>query len=125
SPFRKAADSAAQPVKHFSAAAPAFGYVRLHSSTLDRVEQAMNRILITAVALVLGLAASPSFAGGYVVNGHTASRAETQFLASYGVQPGSWKVDGYGISPAVQQSAPTTPANAQNCHYVLDVLLCD
>ena len=86
----------------------------------------MNRTLITAAfALVLGLAVTPAFAGGYVVNGHTASRAETQFLASYGVQPGSWKVDGYGISPAVQQSPPTTRANAQNCRYVLDVLLCD
>jgi hypothetical protein len=90
------------------------------------VEQAMNRtLIIAAVALGLSLAVTPAFAGGYVVNGHAASRAETQLLASYGAQPGSWKVDGYGISPAVQQSPPTSAANTQSCRYVLDVLLCD
>ena len=68
---------------------------------------------------------TPAFAGGYVVNGHTASRAETQFLASYGVQPGSWKVDGYGISPAVQKATAPVDTNAQSCRYVLDVKLCD
>ena len=51
--------------------------------------------------------------------------AEARLLASYGVQPGNWKVDGYGISPAVQQAAAATDPNGQHCRYVLDVLLCD
>ena len=78
----------------------------------------MNRTRITA-AVALGLAVTPALAGGYVVNGHAASRAETHLLASYGVQPGSWKVDGYGISPASAQAAKGvgikinhTPANS-------------
>ena len=87
----------------------------------------MKKTLIaTAVALGLGLLSSPSFAGSYVVNGHAASPAEMQLLASYGVQSGNWVVDGYGISPAVQKaSAQTTGSNTQSCRYVLDVLLCD
>jgi hypothetical protein len=78
-----------------------------------------------ALTLGLGHSSAPAFAGGYVVNGHAASAAEMQFLASYGVQPGSWKVDGYGISPAVQMAAATADANTQSCRYVLDVKLCD
>ena len=87
----------------------------------------MNKTLIaTAAALGLGLLSSPSFAGNYVVNGHAASPAEMQFLASYGVQPGQWVIDGYGISPAVQKAnAPVTGSSQKNCRYVLDVLLCD
>ena len=88
----------------------------------------MNKTLITTVvALGLGLLSSPTFASSYVVNGHAASPAEMQFLASYGVRPGNWVVDGYGISPAVQKAnAPVTTGGGQkNCRYVLDVLLCD
>jgi len=52
--------------------------------------QAMTKTLIKiALTLSLGLSSAPAFAGGYVVNGHSASAAEMQFLASYGVQPGS------------------------------------
>jgi len=91
------------------------------------VEQAMKKTLVaTVLALGLGLLGSPAFAGGYVVNGHAASPAEIQLLASYGVQPGQWVVDGYGISPAVQKAnAPATDINQQHCRYVLDVLLCN
>jgi hypothetical protein len=87
----------------------------------------MKKTLIaTVAALGFGLLGSPAFAGGYVVNGHAASPAEMQLLASYGVPPGQWVVDGYGISPAVQKAnAPATDINQQNCRYVLDVLLCN
>ena len=85
----------------------------------------MTKTLINiAFMLGLGLFGAPAFAGGYVVNGHAASATEMQLLASYGVQPGSWKVDGYGISPAVQK-ATTTHSGAPTCRYVLDVKLCD
>ena len=84
----------------------------------------MKKTLIAiAAALGLGLLSSPTFAGSYVVNGHPASPEERQFLASYGVQPGNWVVDGYGISPAVQKASVQTPGSS--CRYVLDVLLCD
>jgi hypothetical protein len=90
------------------------------------VEQAMKKTLInTIVALGLGAVTTPTFANAYVVNGHAASPAEARLLASYGVQPGNWKVDGYGISPAVQKAAAPADVNGQNCRYVLDVLLCD
>ncbi len=85
-----------------------------------------DTLIITAVALGLGLLNSPTFASGYMVNGHAASPAEMQLLASYGVQPGNWVVDGYGISPAIQKaSAQTTGSYTKSCRYVLDVLLCD
>ena len=86
----------------------------------------MKKTLIIAAAITLGLLGSQTFASSYVVNGHPASPAEMQLLASYGVQPGNWVVDGYGISPAVQKAiAQATDGNRQNCRYVLDVLLCD
>jgi hypothetical protein len=94
---------------------------------LERAEQAMKKTLITGiVALGLGVLGSPAFASGYTVNGHVASSAEMQLLASYGAGPGNWVVDGYGISPAVQKAAASTDAGSgQKCYYVLDVLLCD
>lgn len=86
----------------------------------------MKKILITSiVALGVGLLGSPAFAGGYTVNGHTATPAEMQLLASYGAKPGNWVVDGYGISPAVQKAVAQTAADAGTCYYVLDVKLCD
>jgi len=43
----------------------------------------MKKTLVaTVLALGLGLLGSPAFAGGYVVNGHAASPAEIQLLAS-------------------------------------------
>ena len=88
----------------------------------------MKKILITTiVAAGLGLLAPPTFAGGYFVNGHLASPAETKLLVSYGAQPGHWIVDGYGISPdGAHADAPSTESgNAPKCRYVLDVKLCD
>jgi hypothetical protein len=90
------------------------------------VEQAMKKTLITIVALGLGLFAASAFASDYIVNGHAASPAEIQLLISYGAGPGSWVVDGYGISPAVEKAAARTDiSNSKKCYYVLDVLLCD
>lgn len=87
----------------------------------------MKKILVTSiVALGFGLLGSSAFASGYTVNGHAATPAETQLLASYGARPGSWVVDGDGISPAaVQRAAAQTDTKSGKCYYVLDVLLCD
>jgi hypothetical protein len=86
----------------------------------------MRKTLVNAIVVLgLGLATTPTFANAYVVNGHAASPAEACLLASYGAQPGNWKVDGYGISPAVQKATAPTDAAGQNCRYVLEVLLCD
>ncbi len=87
----------------------------------------MKKTLITSIIVLgLGLLGSPAFADGYTVNGHAATLAEMQLLASYGAQPGNWVVDGYGISPAVEKAATRTNiSNAKKCYYVLDVLLCD
>ncbi len=86
----------------------------------------MKKTLITSiVALGLALSGGSAFAGGYTVNGHAATPAEMQLLASYGAQPGNWVVDGYGISPAVYKAAAHTDATNGKCYYVLDVLLCD
>jgi len=87
----------------------------------------MTKILITAaIALGLGLVSAPSFAKGYVVNGHAASTAEVQLLVSNGVQPGAWVVNGYGIAPASVSTIQTASDNTgSKCWYVLDVKLCD
>src|SRR6516162_2936193 len=83
---------------------------------------------IAAVTVGLGVASIPANAQSYVVNGHSASKAEVQLLVSHGAQPGKWLVDGYGISaadsgPKMQQ--PTTGNGGRKCWYVLDVLLCE
>jgi hypothetical protein len=93
-------------------------------------EPAIMKTLITTtvLALGLGLLSTPSFASGYVVNGHAASPAEAQVLVASGVQQGAWVVNGYGIAPAERASftAPAaTEASGKKCYYVLDVLLCD
>jgi len=90
----------------------------------------MKQTLITTfLALGLGFLSTPSFAGGYVVNGHAASPAEAQHLVANGVQQGAWVVNGFGIAPAAERAAFTAPAanepSGQKCYYVLDVLLCD
>jgi hypothetical protein len=89
----------------------------------------MKQTLISiALTLGLGFLSTPSFASGYIVNGHAASPAEAQHLATTGVQQGAWVVNGYGIAPA-ERAAATAPASTepsgQKCTYVLDVLLCD
>jgi hypothetical protein len=43
-------------------------------------------------------AQSVTKAQAYTVNGHTASKAEVQFLASYNAPDGHWVVDGFGMS---------------------------
>jgi hypothetical protein len=91
----------------------------------------MKKTLIaTALILGFGLFSAPSFAGGYVVNGHAASPAEAQALAANGVRQGNWVVNGYGIAPADHASFETripveTVTAGKKCYYVLDVLLCD
>jgi hypothetical protein len=88
----------------------------------------MTKTLITtALALGLGLLSTPSFATGYIVNGHAASPAEAQHLVASGVQQGAWVVNGYGIAPAEHASftPPATEPGGKQCYYVLDVLLCD
>lgn len=86
----------------------------------------MKKILIASIVAVgLGLFGSSAFADGYTVNGRAATPAEMQLLAGYGARPGSWVVDGYGISPAVHKAAANADAKAEKCYYVLDVLLCD
>ena len=91
----------------------------------------MKKTLITsALVLGFGLFSAPAFASGYVVNGHAASPAEAQALASTGVRQGNWVVNGYGIAPADHASFQTeataeTGGTGKKCYYVLDVLLCD
>jgi hypothetical protein len=81
----------------------------------------MNKFLVLAVAGLVALS-SVTKAQAYTVNGHAASKAEIQFLASYNAADGRWMVDGFGINEhpaaAVQTSTP-------KCWYVLDVKLCD
>ena len=89
----------------------------------------MKQTLIsTVLALGLGFLSTPSFASGYVVNGHAASPAEAQHLVASGVQQGAWMVNGYGIAAADRASFTSpaaTPDPSSKCYYVLDVLLCD
>jgi hypothetical protein len=89
----------------------------------------MERALaIAAVVMAFGLASPATYAQGYVVNGHAASQAEAQMLASHGALPGKWQVDGYGISAADtehKQRGLTADSGGRRCWYVLDVLLCD
>jgi hypothetical protein len=88
----------------------------------------MNKTLFTAaLAAGLGFCSVPSFAKGYVVNGHAASAAEEQFLIWQGFAPGSWRMDGYGIGPADTDSSvqPAAAIDAKKCRYVLNALLCD
>ena len=89
----------------------------------------MKKLLaIAAVTVGLGVASIPANAQSYVVNGHSASKAEVQLLVSHGAQPGKWLVDGYGIAAddsgqKIQQ--PTAGNGGRKCWYVLDVLLCE
>jgi hypothetical protein len=66
----------------------------------------MTKTLITAaaVAVALGFFSTPTFAKSYIVNGHTASAAEVQHLASHGFQPGAWAVSGFAITAADARS---------------------
>src|ERR1700722_15916222 len=61
----------------------------------------------------------------YIVNGHKASKAEAQFLASYSAPAGQWQVDGYGISRVADEhpAPPIVKTTGRKCWYVLDVQL--
>jgi hypothetical protein len=87
----------------------------------------------TFLALAIATAALNAFtpavghAQDYIVNGHNASKAEAQFLASYSAPTGRWQVDGYGISRITndQLTSPVAKTAGHKCWYVLDVQLCD
>jgi hypothetical protein len=87
----------------------------------------------TFLALAIATAALNVFAPAvghaqdYIVNGHNASKAEAQFLASYSAPAGHWQVDGYGISRVADENPapPVVKTAGRKCWYVLDVQLCD
>ena len=83
--------------------------------------------LTLAIAAPNVFAPSVGHAQGFHVNGHAASKAKAQLLVSYGIQKGSWVVDGFGIASADSgQIRPVTAATGgQKCWYVLDVQLCE
>ena len=87
----------------------------------------MKKTLFTAaLAACLGFCSDPSFAKGYVVNGHAATKAEAQLLTSYRAPAGEWRVDGYGIARVADEHASRVVQVAgPKCWYVLDVKLCD
>jgi len=80
--------------------------------------------LAIATAALNVFAPAIGYAQDYVVNGHNASKAEVQFLASYSAPAGQWQSDGYGIS-RVADERPVAKTTGAKCWYVLDVLLCD
>jgi hypothetical protein len=87
----------------------------------------------TFLALAIATAALNAFAPAvghaqdYIVNGHNASKAEAQFLASYSAPAGHWQVDGYGFSRVADEhpAPPVVKTAGRKCWYVLDVQLCD
>jgi hypothetical protein len=86
-----------------------------------------SKFLALAIATVVALnvfAPAVGYAQDYVVNGHAASKAEAQFLASYSAPAGQWQSDGYGIS-RVADEQPVAKTTGGKCWYVLDVQLCD
>jgi hypothetical protein len=85
----------------------------------------MGKFLVLAAAVALNVFAPTANADEYVVNGHAASKAEAQFLASYSAPAGSWQVDGYGFSRVADEHPVAGQPSGPKCHYVLDVLLCD
>ena len=83
--------------------------------------------LVIATAALNIFAPAVGHAQDYIVNGHEASKAEAQFLASYSAPAGHWQVDGYGISRVADEhpAPPVAKGAGSKCRYVLDVLLCD
>jgi len=85
----------------------------------------MNKFLVLAVAGLVALS-SVTKAQAYTVNGHAASKAEVQFLASYNAPDGRWMVDGFGMSQlSDEHPAVGVQISTPKCWYVLDVKLCD
>jgi hypothetical protein len=90
------------------------------------MERTMKKFLAIA-AVTVGLSAAATTvanAQNYLVNGHAASKAEAQFLASYSAPAGQWQSDGYGIS-RVADVQPVVKTTGPKCWYVLDVQLCE
>jgi hypothetical protein len=75
----------------------------------------MKKMLaIAAVVAGLGTVSPLAHAQGYIVNGHAASLAEAQLLASYGVSPGRWVVNGWGISADEDGPAAVSKTSASS-----------
>jgi hypothetical protein len=90
---------------------------------MERTMKSKFLALVIATAALNVFAPAVGYAQDYIVNGHNASKAEAQFLASYSAPAGHWQADGYGIS-RVADEHPAPPAG-RKCWYVLDVQLCD
>lgn len=92
-----------------------------------QINASENFGLAIATAALNLFAPAVGHAQDYIVNGHNASKAEAQFLASYSAPAGNWQVDGYGFSRvADEHPAPAVVKTAgRKCWYVLDVQLCD
>jgi hypothetical protein len=83
---------------------------------------------IAAVAAGLVLASPPASAQDYFVDGRAASVAEALYLASHGMPPGNWRINGWGIGPADSGTivkAASAAVIKGECWYVLDVQLGD
>ena len=64
--------------------------------------------------------------GTLLVNGHPATPQQEQYLASYGFNPGAWRMNGWGITQDVAHADFVPEARLPQCHYVLGVPLdCD
>ena len=88
----------------------------------------MGKLLIrAAVTMALNVLAPLAHAQDYTVNGHAASKAEAQFLASHSAPAGHWQVNGYGFSRVADEHPvqPVAQTTSPTCWYVLDVKLCD
>ena len=84
----------------------------------------MKQTLIITLALGLGFLMAPAaHAQRYLVNGHPATVAEEQVLASYGFDAGAWRIDGWGISQDVAHADFVPEPRLPQCHYVLGVPL--
>ena len=83
--------------------------------------------LAIATAALNVFAPAVGYAQDYIVNGHNASKAEAQFLASYSAPVGQWQLDRFGISRVANEHPVPAVAKTTGpkCWYVLDVQLCD
>jgi hypothetical protein len=60
-------------------------------------------LTVAGVAMILAAASPPAQAQNYTINGRNASYGEALYLASRGVPPGAYWVDGNGnVAPAEQ-----------------------
>jgi hypothetical protein len=92
----------------------------------ERTMKSKFLALAIATAALNVFAPAVGHAQSYIVNGHKASKAEAQLLASYSAPTGQWQVDGYGIlRVADEHPAPVAKSAGPKCWYVLDVQLCD